>query len=104
MAPDRIRILYPDLPVDQDLGNNIFTAAVEEIVPLGSSVRLYLAADDGTVWQAEHSSGAYESLRLHPGSRVKFAVPPAAAEVWMGPGSGAPEFNQNRAENRPLRS
>jgi molybdate transport system ATP-binding protein len=104
VAPDRIRILYPDLPVDQDLGNNIFTAAVEEIVPLGSSVRLYLAADDGTVWQAEHSSGAYEALRLHPGSRVKFAVPPAAAEVWMGPGSGAPEFNQNRAENRPLRS
>jgi len=104
VAPDRIRILYPDLPVDPDLGTNIFTAAVEEIIPLGSSVRLYLAADDGTVWQAEHSSGSYETLRLHPGSRVKFAVPPAAAEVWMGPRICAPEFTRNRAENRPLRS
>lgn len=104
MAPDRIRILYPDLPVDRNLGNNIFTAAVEEIVPLGSSVRLYLAADDGTVWQAEHSSGAYEALRLHPGSRIKFAVPPAAAEVWMGAESGGPEVIQNRGEKIALRS
>ncbi|MBL3539327.1 ABC transporter ATP-binding protein [Aminivibrio sp.] len=104
VAPDRIRILYPDLPVDQDLGNNLFTAVVEEILPLGSSVRLYLAAEDGTVWQTEHSSGSYEALRLHPGSPVRFAVPPSAPEVWMGPGMGVPEFNRNRAENLPLRS
>ncbi len=104
VAPDRIRILYPDLPVDPDLGSNIFTAAVEEIIPLGSSVRLYLAADDGTMWQAEHSSGAYESLRLHSGSPVRFAVPPSSAEVWMGPRISAPEFTRKRAENLPLRS
>lgn len=85
VAPDKIRILYPDIPVDQDLGNNILSGAVEEIVPLGSTVRLYLAADDGTVWQAEHSSGSYQALGLRTGSPVRFAVPPAAVEVWTGP-------------------
>jgi molybdate transport system ATP-binding protein len=104
VAPDRIRILYPDLPVDPDLGTNIFTAAVEEIIPLGSSVRLYLAAEDGTMWQAEHSSGAYETLSLHQGSPVRFAVPPPSVEVWMGPRICAPEFTRNRAEILPFRS
>jgi len=84
VAPDKIRLLYPDLPIDPDLGGNLFSAVVEETTPLGGSIRLYLASEDGVLWQAEHPSESYQSLRLRPGSKVRFAVPPAAIESWSG--------------------
>jgi len=84
VAPDKIRILYPDIPVDPDLGGNIFSAVVEETAPLGGSIRLYLASENGVLWQAEHPSESYQTLRLRPGSKVRFAVPPAGIESWSG--------------------
>lgn len=84
IAPDKIRILYPDLPVDPDLRDNIFSATVEETIPLGSTVRLYLASDDGVLWQAEHAITSYQALNLHPGAKIRFAVPPSGVESWKG--------------------
>ncbi len=85
IPPDGIRILYPDLPVDPDLQENIFSAVVEDILPLGGSVRLYLASEEGVLWQAEHPASSYASIDLHPGSSVRFAIPPGKVETWCSP-------------------
>ena len=85
IPPDGIRLLYPDLPVDPDLEDNIFSAVVEDITPLGSSVRLYLASEEGILWQAEHPAESYASLDLSPGSSVRFAIPPEQVETWCSP-------------------
>ena len=67
---------------------------VEDITPLGSSVRLYLASEEGILWQAEHPAASYASLDLHPGSSVRFAIPPEQVETWCSPdcvpGGGRP--------------
>ena len=89
VAPDKIRILYPDIPVDPDLGDNVFSAVVEETTPLGAAMRLYLASEHGIIWQAEHPSESYQALKLRPGSRVRFAIPPSGIESWGGERNGA---------------
>lgn len=85
IPPDGIRLLYPDLPVDPDLADNVFSAVVEDILPLGGSVRLYLASGEGILWQAEHPAESYASLELSPGSPVRFAIPPGQVETWSSP-------------------
>lgn len=88
VAPDMIRILYPDIPVDPDLRGNVFSAVVEETTALGGAMRLYLTSEHGIIWQAEHPSESYQALKLRPGSRVRFAVPPSGIESWSGDRNG----------------
>lgn len=83
ISPDTIRLLYPSLPVDPGLQPNIFSAVVQETVLSGNTVRIYMETDDGTVWQSEHPAESYRALRLEPGSRVRFSVPPAGIECWI---------------------
>ncbi|NLM71544.1 MAG: ATP-binding cassette domain-containing protein [Synergistaceae bacterium] len=88
VAPDRIRILYPDIPIDPDLRGNVFSAVVEETTPLAGAMRLYLTSEHGIIWQAEHPSESYQALNLRPGSKVRFAVPPSSIESWGGERNG----------------
>ena len=83
ISPDTIRLLYPSLPIDPELQPNIFSGAVQETVLSGNTVRIYLETDDGIVWQSEHPAESYRELRLEPGSRVRFSVPPSGIECWI---------------------
>ncbi|MBL3592011.1 MAG: ABC transporter ATP-binding protein [Synergistaceae bacterium] len=89
IAPDQIKILYPDIPVDPQLAANILTGTVVETVHVGSTTRVDLAAC-GMTWQTEHPREAYASLDLKEGETVRFAVRPRSISLLAptGPDRG----------------
>ena len=80
VAPDRIRLLTPGLPVDPALAPNIRDGVVEEITPLGGAVRLDVETVR-TLWQIEVSPDLIVALGIHTGARVSFSVLPTDIEI-----------------------
>ena len=80
ISPDKIRLLTPDVPVDPILKPNMREGTVEEILPLGSSVRLSILTGQ-ILWQAEISPDLLESLSVHIGANVRFSILPSDVEV-----------------------
>lgn len=75
IAPYHLKILYPDLPVAQQLEPNVMEGTVVERLDLGSTKRIYVSSG-GFQWQLESSPLAYEPLELEEGTSVRFAVMP----------------------------
>ncbi len=80
IAPHEVKILYPHLPVDPQLAENVLTGTVVETIQMGSTTRVDLAAC-GLTWQAEFSREAYASLSLREGETVRFAVRPRSVSL-----------------------
>ena len=89
---DGVKVLYPGLPVDEELvGNLLEEGTVEELVPLAGVVRMEVASG-GRLWQVEHPRSSLQTLDLRPGCRVTLAVPPRRIEVLRG--QEAPETTE----------
>ena len=78
---DSVRVIYPDLPVDEELVDNVLEeGVVEELIPLAGTVRLEVAVA-GKLWQVEYPRSSVNRLELRPGHRIRLAVPPRRIEV-----------------------
>ena len=78
---DGVKVLYPNLPVDEELLDNVLEEGiVEELIPLAGVVRLEVASG-GRLWQVEHPRSSLQRLDLRPGHPVRLAVPPRRIEV-----------------------
>ena len=80
VPPDRIRLLTPGLPVDPALAPNMRDGVVEEITPLGGTVRLDVETFR-TSWQIEVSPDLIVALGIHTRARVSFSVLPTDIEI-----------------------
>jgi molybdate transport system ATP-binding protein len=87
VAPDRVKILYPGLPVDEEIASNTLAGQVEDLIPLGDRIRLEVSAG-GRIWQVEHQAPSYRDLNLRPGSPVTLAIPPRRIEILRRSESG----------------
>ncbi len=80
VAPHHVKLLYPDLPVDPQLAENVMTGTIVEALEMGSMTRVYLSAC-GLQWQAEFSREAYAFLNLREGETARFAVRPRCVSL-----------------------
>ena len=85
VSPDKIRLLTPGVSVDPILKPNRREGTVEEILPLGSSVRLSIQKGS-VLWQAEISPDLLEPLSVHIGAKVQFSILPGDIEVAVKEG------------------
>ncbi len=80
VAPQDVKLLYPDLPVDPQLAANVMEGRVLEHLPVGHAHTLYVEAC-GLQWHIEFATHSYRGLQLEEGSAVRIAVRPAAVSV-----------------------
>lgn len=84
IRPDRLRLLDPRLPVDEELSRNRFSGRVEEVLLEGGVVRMHVRTASGH-WQIEQGGPGAPSEVARPGENVHFAVPPRSVELVFSP-------------------
>jgi molybdate transport system ATP-binding protein len=89
VAPQAVKILYPDIPVDPDLAVNAVEGTVVERYQVGASCTLHVSAA-GVSWHVEFPGHSYRDLDLSEGAAVRISVLPQFVEVARpgGPGEG----------------
>ena len=80
VRPDRVRILDPRIPIDQELSKNTFSGEVEEVLLEGGVTRMHVGTSNG-YWQVEQSVHGTLAKVVRPGEKLLFAVPPGAIEL-----------------------
>jgi len=80
VAPHHVKLLYPDLPVDLELEDNVIEGVVAERVVLGGTTRLFVRACN-LQWQVEFLNESYATMELSEGQRVRMAVKPGCIYV-----------------------
>lgn len=80
VAPHHVKLLYPDLPVDPELEDNVMEGVVAERVVLGGTTRLFVRACN-LQWQVEFLNGSYATIELSEGQRVRMAVKPGCIYI-----------------------
>ncbi len=83
IRPDRVRLLDPRLPVDEELSKNRFSGRVEEVLLEGGAVRMHVRTASGH-WQIGQGGPGAPSEVARPGENVHFAVPPRSVELVFG--------------------
>jgi molybdate transport system ATP-binding protein len=91
VAPQAVKILYPEIPVDPLLAPNVMSGTVVERYQVGSTRTLHVAAA-GLSWHVEFPSDSYRNLNLEEGARVQMSVRSEAIE--LGPPSRGWEGGQ----------
>lgn len=78
---DGVKVLYPNLPVDEELAGNVLEEGViEEVIPMAGTVRLEVTAC-GRHWQVEHARTSALQLDFRPGRAIRLAIPARKIEV-----------------------
>ncbi len=80
IPPHQIKLLYPDIPVDPQLAQNIMEGRVVERLSLGSNTSLFVAAA-GLQWQVEFPQRSYTDIDLNEGAKVRLAVRPESITI-----------------------
>ncbi len=80
VPPNRIKLLYEDIPVDKELRHNIFEGTIIEILRLGHFVSMYIEAA-GLHWHLEFPPESYRSIRLREGEDVRLSIRPGDISV-----------------------
>lgn len=75
VAPQDIKLIHPDAPVDPFLETNLFEGHIVEAIHLGSILRLTVETA-GTQWQIECAPANFPQNSFEEGAICRFAVPP----------------------------
>jgi len=87
VAPQAVKVLYPDIPVDPDLAVNAMEGTVLERYQVGASCTLHVAAA-GVNWHLEFPWHSYRDVELEEGAAVRISVLPRFVEVARAGDSG----------------
>lgn len=82
VAPHHVKLLYPDLPVDPELEDNVMEGVVTERVVLGGTTRLFVHACN-IQWQVEFLNESYATMDLSEGQRVRMSIKPGCICVLL---------------------
>ena len=80
VPPGEVKILYPDIPVDPLLEENVMEGKIIEHYTMGTVHRVYVEAA-GIHWHIEYHGSSYSALSLKEGGTVKIAVRPEAIKI-----------------------
>lgn len=75
VAPQDIKLIHPDAPVDPFLETNLFKGHIVEAIHLGGMLRLTVETA-GTLWQIECATANFPQNFFEEGAICRFAVPP----------------------------
>ena len=81
IQPSEVKIIYPDAPVAEGLGDNLFEAEIitRQRHAAGWSLRVRLSNDQNI--EIHHATAAYNELDLAPGQKIRVAMKREALQI-----------------------